>query len=245
MKSYLKPFFFLYYYTLFFPLAISLMVVCAIMAMVFALLFGQRAGSYWGRIWAKGTCLLSFVRVIVTGKEYLSKEQSYVFVANHSSSYDIYSMYGYLGRDIRWMMKKELMRVPFLGPACKMVGHIAVDRSNALKAAETIEKAKKTLQNGTSVVFFPEGSRTRTGKMSAFKRGAFVTAQEIGLPVVPVAIEGTYNIMPPGTNIIRPGKVYLHIQPPYLLNSATKDEMLIHVNKVHDLIEVKLKGSLN
>jgi 1-acyl-sn-glycerol-3-phosphate acyltransferase len=149
-------------------------------------------------------------------------------------------MYGFLDRDIRWMMKKELFRVPFLGLACKLVGHISVDRSNPLKAAETIKVAKKNLQNGTSVVFFPEGSRTRTGKMSAFKRGAFVTAQEIGLPVVPVTIKGAFDIKRPGTKIIKPGRIYLHIQPPYVLKSSTKEEMLADVNYVHDIIEKRL-----
>lgn len=241
MKSFLRPFFILYYYTLFFPLAISLMVVCAILAGVFALIFGQRAGSFWGRIWARGTCILSLVPVTVTGKEHLSKTQSYVFVANHSSTYDIYSMYGYLGRDIRWMMKKELMRIPFLGWACKMVGHIPVDRSNPKKATETLNIAKKNLQNGTSVVFFPEGSRTRTGTMGSFKRGAFVTAQEIGLTVVPVAIKGSFDIFRPGTRVIRPGRIFLHILPPYELRSATKEDMMIDVNNVHDLIENRLR----
>lgn len=240
MKSYLKPVFALYFYTLFFPLAILWMVIGSTMSMIFSILFGQKAGSYCGIIWAKGTCILSFVKVTVTGKEHLSNSQSYVFVANHSSSYDIYSMYGYLGRDIRWMMKKELMRIPFLGWACKLVGHISVDRSNAVKAAETLTIAKKSLKNGTSVVFFPEGSRTRNGRMSAFKRGAFITAQEIGLPVVPVAIEGTFNIMPPGSNVLRPGKVFLHIQPPRVLNCTTKEELVKEVNSIHDLIENRL-----
>lgn len=212
------------------------------MAMLFAFLFGQKAGSYWGRVWAKGTCYLSFVRVKVTGKEYLDPDQSYIFVANHSSSYDIYSMYGFLGRDIRWMMKKELMRVPFLGWACKMVGHIAVDRSNAMKAAETLNAAKKTLKNGTSVVFFPEGSRTKTGKMGPFKRGAFVTAKEIGLPVAPVTIIGTFNIKKPGEKIIRPGKVILKIQPPVILKAETKDAMINEMDHVHAVIEANLKN---
>jgi 1-acyl-sn-glycerol-3-phosphate acyltransferase len=123
------------------------------------------------------------------------------------------------------------------------VGHISVDRSNALKAAETIKIAKKTLKNGTSVVFFPEGSRTRNGKMSAFKRGAFVTAQEIDLPVVPVAIRGTFDIKRPGKVVIQPGQVFLQIQPPYVLKSSTKEEMQAEVNKVHDLIENRLRQS--
>ncbi len=243
MKSVSNFLFAIYFYTLYFPLAISWMVIGATLAMVFALLFGQRAGSFWGRVWAAGTCVLTFVRVTVTGKEYLSKSQSYVFVANHSSSFDIYSMYGFLGRDIRWMMKKELFRIPFLGQACKLVGHISVDRSNPLKAAETLKIAQKNLQNGTSVVFFPEGSRTRTGKMSAFKRGAFITAQEIGLPVVPVAIKGAFDIMRPGTRIIKPGHIYLHIQPPYELKSSSKEEMQADVNHVHDIIENRLNQS--
>jgi 1-acyl-sn-glycerol-3-phosphate acyltransferase len=235
-----KYLFLIYYYVLFYPLAISWMIISSIMAILFSAFFGQKAGSYVGRIWAQGTCLLSFVRVNVVGKEHLSAEDSYVFVANHSSAYDIYSMYGYLSRDIRWMMKKELMRTPFLGYACKMVGHIAVDRSNAKKAAETIAIAKQRLKKGTSVVFFPEGSRTRTGAMSSFKRGAFVAAQEIGLPVVPVTIIGSFDVMKPGTHKFKPGKITLNIYPPKVLKSASKEEMLDEIKQIHDIIKMGL-----
>jgi 1-acyl-sn-glycerol-3-phosphate acyltransferase len=245
MKIITRFLFALYFYTLFFPLVITWMILIAILAGTSAVLFGQRTGSFLGRVWAMGTCLLSFVRVKVTGKENLSESQSYVIVANHSSQFDIYSLYGYVGRDIRWMMKKELMRTPFLGWACKLVGHISVDRSNPRKAAETIERAKKALKKGTSVVFFPEGSRTRTGKMSPFKRGAFLTAQGIGLPVVPVAIQGSFDIMRPGTRIIRPGRVIINILPPVELKALTKEEILAEMEMVHNIIEKRLNQTLS
>lgn len=241
MKFLIRLLFPIYVYLFFYPLAIAWMVLSSISAIIFALAFGQKAGSFVGRIWAQGNCLLSFVWVTVSGKENLSKTQSYVFVANHASAYDIYSMYGYLGRDIRWMMKKELMRTPFLGYACKKVGHISVDRSNAVKAAETIETAGKLLHEGASVIFFPEGSRTRTGKIGPFKRGAFVTAQEIGLPVVPVTINGSFDIMKPGNTTFYPGCISLTIHPPLVLKSKNREELQDEMNKVRDIIDKGLK----
>ena len=93
-------------------------------------------------------------------RSYYAK-QSYVIVSNHQSQYDILLMYGWLGTDFRWVMKKELRRVPVLGLACEKLGHIYVDRSDSAAAVASLNAARKKLVNGTSVVFFPEGTRSR------------------------------------------------------------------------------------
>ena len=126
---------------------------------------------------------------------YKSKK-SYVFVANHQGSFDIFLIYGFLGRNFKWMMKKSLRKIPFVGKACESAGFIFVDKSGPRKIHETIEQAFHVLKDGTSLVVFPEGARTFTGHMGIFKKGAFQLADELQLPVVPLTIDGSFNILP-------------------------------------------------
>ena len=112
------------------------------------------------------------------------------------------------------MMKKSLERIPFVGFACKASGHIMVDNSSAKAVKHTMEIAKSRLCGGHSLVVFPEGARSWTGKMRKFKRGAFVLAQEFGLPVVPITIDGSFKVLPRTTYNIKPGKITLTLHEP-------------------------------
>jgi 1-acyl-sn-glycerol-3-phosphate acyltransferase len=136
------------------------------------------------------------VRVKVSGRENIDNNTSYVFVANHQSAYDIFAIYGYLNHNFKWMMKASLMKFPVIGPSCNAAGHIFVDKSSPAALRHTMQRAESTLKGGMSLVVFPEGSRTYTGKMQAFRRGAFQLAMEFHLPVVPVTIEGAYDVSP-------------------------------------------------
>ncbi len=111
-------------------------------------------------------------------------------------------------------MKKELKKIPGLGFGSQKVGHIFLDRSNSRVAMESLNEAKRKLVNGTSVVIFPEGTRSKTGDMGPFKRGAFKLAQELKLPVLPVTILGTRHILPTGSINLLPGKVKMIIHKP-------------------------------
>lgn len=155
-------------------------------------LWGYYPGHCWGRLVIR-TLLLP---VTVKGREHIEKGQSYVFVANHQGAFDIFLIYGFLGRNFKWMMKRSLKKIPFVGAACVAAHHIFVDKSGPSKIKATYDKARKTLQNGMSLVVFPEGARTFTGKMGEFKRGAFMLADELQLPVVPITINGSFHIMP-------------------------------------------------
>ncbi|MDE6502896.1 MAG: 1-acyl-sn-glycerol-3-phosphate acyltransferase, partial [Muribaculaceae bacterium] len=176
-----------------------LLVATALTAIVTAagsILFGGRWWGYWpAHVWARLFCLLTFVRVTVTGRENISSGTSYVFVANHQSAYDIFTIYGYLNHNFKWMMKKSLEKIPLVGYSCKRSGHIMVDRSTPQAIRQTIENAERQLKDGMSLVVFPEGSRTLTGKTGRFKRGAFMLASEFNLPIVPVTIDGAYEVM--------------------------------------------------
>ena len=158
--------------------------------------FGHFWGYYPGRWWARVILWLLHIPVKIEGRQHLEKGQSYVFVANHQGAFDIFLIYGYLGRSFRWMMKYQLRSIPFVGWACEKSHQIFVDKRGPKKIQATYDAARQTLQGGTSVTVFPEGSRTFTGHMGVFKKGAFALADELQLPVVPLTINGSFDILP-------------------------------------------------
>ena len=157
---------------------------------------GHFWGYYPGKWWAQFIIRILLLPVKVEGRENLVKGQSYVFVANHQGAFDIFLIYGFLSRNFKWMMKRPLRQMPFVGKACESAHHIFVDKRGASKIRETYDRARQTLQGGMSLVVFPEGARSFTGHMGVFKRGAFMLADDIELPVVPLTINGSFDIMP-------------------------------------------------
>lgn len=157
---------------------------------------GHFWGYYPGKWWAQFIIRILMLPVKVEGRENLVKGQSYVFVANHQGAFDIFLIYGFLSRNFKWMMKRQLRQMPFVGKACESAHHIFVDKRGASKIRETYDRARQTLQGGMSLVVFPEGARSFTGHMGVFKRGAFMLADDIELPVVPLTINGSFDIMP-------------------------------------------------
>ena len=153
--------------------------------------------AYWPPcLWSKVMCRLPLLPIEVVGREHLDPRQSYVFVVNHQGPYDIFLVYGYLGQSFRWLMKKELRRIPLVGWACEKAGHIMVDKTGPKAIFHTQERARRTLKEGTSVVVFPEGSRTYTGHMARFRRGPFMLGHQMQLPVVPMTIDGSFEVLP-------------------------------------------------
>mgnify|MGYP000701122945 FL=1 len=157
---------------------------------------GHFWGYYPGKWWAQFIIRILLLPVKVEGRENLVKGQSYVFVANHQGAFDIFLIYGFLSRNFKWMMKRQLRQMPFVGKACESAHHIFVDKRGASKIRETYDRARQTLQGGMSLVVFPEGARSFTGHMGVFKRGAFMLADDIELPIVPLTINGSFDIMP-------------------------------------------------
>ena len=157
---------------------------------------GHFWGYYPGKWWSRLTTFILLLPVKVEGREHLRKDESYVFVSNHQGAFDIFLIYGFLGRNFKWMMKRQLRSVPFVGKACEAAHHIFVDKRGPSKIRETYDKARDTLKDGMSLVVFPEGARTFTGHMGVFRRGAFMLADELQLPVVPLTINGSFNVMP-------------------------------------------------
>jgi len=165
--------------------------------------------------WAKLVCFLLCVRVKVSGIENADSRLSCVYVSNHQSMIDIFVIYGYLPSVFKWIMKSDLIKIPFVGWACKAAGHVFINRSTALEAKRSIEEAEQKLRGGVSVVIFPEGSRTRDGRMGTFKKGAFRIAEDLKLPIVPVTLSGSYERLPRNHGPkFRYGTVQMFIHPP-------------------------------
>lgn len=175
---------------------------------------GHFWGYYPGKIWSQLTCITFLLPVKVEGKENIDEKTSYVFLANHQGAFDIFLIYGYLGRNFKWMMKKSLRKIPFVGKACEMAGFIFVDKSSPRKIYETIKNAERVLQGGTSMVVFPEGARTFTGHMRDFKKGAFQMADQLQLPVVPMTIDGSFDIMSRTSKLLHWHRMRLVIHKP-------------------------------
>lgn len=154
--------------------------------------WGYYPGKWWGNIILK----LLLIPVKVEGRENIRRGESYVLVSNHQGMFDIFLIYGHLCRNFKWMMKHQLRSMPFVGFACEKAHHIFVDRRGPKKIKETYDKARATLTDGMSLMVFPEGARTFTGHMGVFRRGAFMLADELQLPVVPLTINGSFDIMP-------------------------------------------------
>lgn len=197
------------------PILVIVTAITAVACLISALLGAKDWGGYWPpMLWSRCVCALLFVRVRVTGRENISHNQSYVFVANHQSAFDIWSIYGFLGHPFKWMMKKSLEKIFLVGPACRSVGHVFVDDSSIAGIKDTIEHAQQTLKGNMSLVIFPEGHRSFDGKLIPFKRGAFMLAGEFGLPVVPLTIKGAFEVLPRTSYNITPGTIHLTIHKP-------------------------------
>ena len=197
------------------PLMVVVTIITSLIVMAGSILFGGRImGYYPSMFWARIMAWLTFVRVTVHGKENVRKGQSYIFVANHQGAYDIFAIYGWLSHNFVWMMKKSLQKIPLVGYACLRAGHIYVDRRSPSGIQQTMALAEKRIAEGRSVVVFPEGTRSRNGRLGIFKRGAYMLAEEFRLPVVPVTINGAYKIMPTGSRLPRPGHITLTIHKP-------------------------------
>lgn len=211
----------------------------AVFAMMMIPLTGPKlAGIICGRTWARLICYMTPIFITCRGKENIDQKQSYVIVANHQSQYDIVVLYSRLGVDFRWVMKKELRKVPALGLASEKLGHIFIDRSNSKKAVESLEQAKKTVTGGTSVIFFPEGTRSKTGKLGIFKKGAFKMACDLGLPVLPVTVDGTREIVRTKSLLVFPGRVTVTVHPP--VSSAEKSESAL-LKEVRGIMDAALQ----
>ncbi len=179
------------------PIGLIATILTALITIVGCALGGNRVWGYYpGKLWSALIVRLALLPVSVEGREKLEKGRSYVFCSNHQGAFDIFLIYGFLGRNFKWMMKESLRKIPFVGRACAAAGFIFVDRGKPAKMKRVYQVARDTLKDGMSLLVFPEGHRTLTGKIGPYKRGAFTLADELQLPVVPLTINGSFEVLP-------------------------------------------------
>jgi len=182
--------------------------------------------------------------VRVTGREHLDPSQSYVVISNHQSHFDILVLYGWLGIDFRWVMKQELRSILGLGAACEKLGHIFIDRSDHQAAVESINAAREQITEGTSVLFFPEGTRSDDGFLRRFKKGGFRFAIDTGLPILPVTVSGTCEVLPARRYDLRPGRAMLVFHKPVSTDGLTTADLRALSEGVREIIQSALPRSL-
>jgi 1-acyl-sn-glycerol-3-phosphate acyltransferase len=188
------------------------------------------------RIWATILLKITNVQVSVLGTEYISTERPQIFMSNHQSDFDIFIVLAYLPVQFRWLAKKELFRIPVFGKAMKNAGYIEIDRQNHERAMQNLAEASRKIREGKSVMSFPEGTRSVDGTIKAFKKGMFHLALEAGVPIVPITIIGTSEIMPKRSLKINPGRITMIIDRPIDVTAYSEDSRSELTERVRSVI---------
>lgn len=183
-----------------------------------------------GRLWANINLRAAGVRVEVGGLENIDPDRPYIYAANHQSWFDIFTILGKLPVQFRWLAKEELFKIPFLGAAMSAIGYIPIDRADRRKAFGSLNQAAMKVKSGTSVVIFPEGTRSVDGVLQGFKKGGFVLSIKSQQPVVPISISGSHRVLPKhGSWDIHPGLIRMTIGAPIPtagMSTRNKEELM-------------------
>jgi len=164
------------------------------------------AADVYGRIWCRWILAVCGIQIDVEGLDHLDRTRSYVIISNHLSNFDIWATVAAVPLNIHFVAKKELLRLPIFGQALALSDHIIIDRSNPEAAIARInERVAQQIEGGFCVLFYAEGTRSRDGKVHAFKKGGVTLALQTGLPIVPMSVSGTRKFLPRSHVIIRPG----------------------------------------
>ncbi len=188
-----------------------------------------------GRIWAKCILAASNIKVTVKGLSNLNRAGSFIYMPNHVSNFDIPVLQAYLPVQFRWIAKAELFKIPIFGYAMKRAGYISIDRFDRKGAIQSLNNAAEIIRNGTSVIIFPEGTRSQNQSIQSFKKGGFVLAVDSGVPIIPVIIHGTWSIMQKKQILVKPGNVVLEIKKPVNTldyTRKTKDDLMEKVRNI-------------
>ena len=176
----------------------------------------------------------------IRGLSNIDKEKSHIYIPNHLSFFDIFSLLAYLPVDFKFILKEELMHIPILGWSMRRAGYISIARSSPAKARRTFRQAVERIKSGTSLVMFAEGTRSKDGHLQPLKRGAFQLAIASGSPIVPIAIKGTKEIMPKRSFKIHRGFVTIQVGTPVETINCTKQTMPDLIDRVTNSLRTML-----
>lgn len=183
-----------------------------------------RATRSIGGAWSRALLRVLRVEVLASGLENVPSGPA-IYVANHGSALDIFVVFGHLPVDFRIIYKRSLSLLPLVGWSIWLGGHVPIDRSNAFRARRSLRTAAARIRAGTSVVTFPEGTRSPDGAVRLFRRGSFNLAFEAGVPIVPVSLAGVKAVVPHGLASVRPGRVRVGIAPAVPVAGRSPEEV--------------------
>lgn len=166
------------------------------------------------RLWCRLICKLNGVKVEIEGMENILTNRPQIFVSNHQGYFDIFALSGYIPVQIRWVAKSRLFKIPFLGGSMKASGYIPVERGDRKKAYEAFNRTLEKIKEGSSIIIFPEGTRSEDGTIGPFKKGSNLIASRSKSPMVPITIIGSRDIIKKGSARITPGPIRVVISPP-------------------------------
>ncbi|MDA3882269.1 MAG: lysophospholipid acyltransferase family protein [Bacteroidales bacterium] len=200
----------------------------------------KNAFNFTINVWAPVISFILLTKVCVRGKEYVKPEKNYIFMANHSSYFDIAVLFMATQRKIHFMAKDELRTNPFTGFMLKKIEMIFIDRSNAYKSKESLQRASEFIKQGRDLMVFPEGTRTKTDKIGPFKRGGFKIAVDSHVPIVPIIIQKSAKAWPRNNFNFRPTTVTVKFCEPIETTNFTEKNMSALLSSVKTIMEQKI-----
>ncbi len=208
----LKKFFYRVLYPLTRPFYLISLILNTIMACLVAIIISQleRKGNlahYVGKFWSLLNIFLSGTRLTIKGKEKINKNLTYIVMSNHQSLFDVWALIGKIPLQLRWLVKSEIRKMPIFGYTLERIGHVYIDRKNRKGVSISLEAASRKIKKGTSVIIFPEGTRSEDGHLLKFRMGGATIALKSGIPILPVTVNGSRFVLPKNTLALMPGKI--------------------------------------
>ncbi len=189
---------------------------------------------YLGKFWSLFNIFLSGTQLKIKGKEKIDQNMTYIVMSNHQSLFDVWALIGKIPLQLRWIIKSEIKKIPVFGYALERMGHIFVDRKKQVSASISLDAAAGKIKEGTSVIIFPEGTRSKDGHLEKFRMGGAIIAIKSGVPILPVTVNGSRFVLPKNTLALMPGKIEVVVGD--IIDPKKYDE-----EHKHDLMkEVKL-----
>ncbi|MBI5969130.1 MAG: 1-acyl-sn-glycerol-3-phosphate acyltransferase [Deltaproteobacteria bacterium] len=212
--------------------------------LAFASCLFDRSGrwpSFFQRTWGKWLLRTNGIHVNAVGLEHLGKDRAYILISNHASILDIPGIIAAIPLPVRFIAKRSLIWFPIFGWVLYLSGHILIDRESSLSALKSLKRAVALMENGTCVIVFAEGTRSPDGQVKEFKRGAFLLALQSKVPILPISISGTFQMLPRHGWCFWPATIEIHVDKPIPTQGIPLREIRPLIQRVRETIIQNLK----